>query len=436
MNNRGRVTIWIAVVVVVLVVGWWIFYSPYSPLRHEMAGEHTYKEITVAGVTKYYCAMHPWIIQDKPGNCPLCGMQLVPLEPGKAAAPAASSPVEGLAVVQVPPDRQQLLGVRTASVEERDLVKTIRTVGRVEWDERRIAYVQTKFEGWVEKVFVDYTGKYVKKGQPLLSIYSPDLVSAQEEFLIALEAKKRLGASGYPDVAKGGADLLESARRRLLLWDITEAQIEELAKTGKVKKSLILHSPLSGYVTEKMVFPNQMVKPDMKLYIVADLSTVWIQADLYESEVGIIKPGHAATVTLPYEPGVKLEGRVAYVYPYLEKETRTVKVRFEFPNKEGKLKPQMYANVELHVPLGKQIAVPEEAVIDTGTRKVVFVQTGPGQFEPREIHGGQRVEPYVAVPHGLKAGEQVVTSAQFLIDSESRFKAAVAATGMPPEHKH
>lgn len=435
MNIHGVAKVWIAGgIVVTVLVGWWLFFSPYSPLRHEMAGEHVWKEATLAGVTKYYCTMHPWIVQDKPGNCPLCGMQLVPLEEGKGT-PAPASTVEGLAVVQVPPERQQLLGIRTAPVEERELVKTIRTVGRVEWDERRIAYVQTKFEGWVEKVFVDYTGKFVKKGQPLLSVYSPDLVSAQEEFLIALEAKKRLGASGYPDVAKGGADLLESAKRRLLLWDITEAQIEELASTGKVKKSLILHSPLSGYVTEKMVFPNQMVKPDMKLYIVADLSTVWIQADLYESEIGIIKPGHAATVTLPYDPGAKLEGRVAYVYPYLEKETRTVKVRFEFPNKEGKLKPLMYATVELYVPLGKQLAVPEEAVIDTGVRKVVFVQTGPGQFEPREIHGGQRVEPYVAVPHGLKAGEQVVTSAQFLIDSESRFKAAVAA-GAPAEHKH
>lgn len=335
--------------------------------------------------------------------------------------------------VMVSPMRQQLSGVRTAVVEVKDLETTVRTVGRVDYDERKLARIHTKIEGWIEEIFVDFTGKSIKKGDPLFSVYSPDLVATQEEYLLALNAKQYLEGSPVQGVAQSGHSLLEAAKRRLLLWDITEQQIQELEQTGTPKKSLTLYSPISGVVVKKEAYQGVFVKPEMELYAIADLSTIWVNADIYEYEAPFVKVGQQATVTLSYFPSETFQGRLVYLYPYLKEKTRTLRARFEFRNtKDFKLKPEMFANVDLKIEVGRKLAVPEEAVIDTGTRQVVFVDQGDGMFEPRDVKLGAKVDEYYEVLSGLSKGEKVVTSANFLIDSESRLKAATGGMGGMP----
>jgi Cu(I)/Ag(I) efflux system membrane fusion protein len=321
--------------------------------------------------------------------------------------------------VRLSADRQQFLGVVLTPVVPRRLAREIRTVGRVEYDERRLAFVNTKFSGWIERLYVDFTGVYVRKGQTLMSIYSPELVSAQEEYLLALKAVRSM-----PEGASSSRELLDASRRRLLLWDIRESHIRDLEKTGRARRTLEIHSPSSGYVIEKMALQGLRVEPGMNLYKIADISRVWIDAAIYQNEVPLVKLGQEATVQLSYAPGETLTGRVAYVYPYLDEETRTVTVRIEFANLEAKLKPGMYAEVLLRSDQGEALAVPKSAVLDTGSRKLVFVSRGEGRFDPREIRTGYLAGDYYQVLEGLRAGEQVVTSANFLIDSESQLSTA------------
>jgi Cu(I)/Ag(I) efflux system membrane fusion protein len=320
--------------------------------------------------------------------------------------------------VQISPERQQLIGVRIGTVEKRPLQKVIRTNGRVEFDEKRLATISPKIGGWIEELYVDFTGAPVKKGAPLLTLYSPELVSTQEEYLAALRARQELAASPYPEVAASGNALVESARRRLRLWDISEEQIRELEQTGQVRKSLTLYSPYSGIVLEKMAFKGMRVEPGMALYKLADLSVVWLIADIYEYELPLIRLGQQASINLSYLPG--------------DAQTRTARVRFEFANPRGTLKPEMYAGVEITIRLGDKIAVPEGAIIDTGIRKVAIVEKGAGYFEPRDVKLGTKAGDYYEVLDGLKVGERVVTSANFLIDSESKLKEAVGGAG----HQH
>jgi Cu(I)/Ag(I) efflux system membrane fusion protein len=325
--------------------------------------------------------------------------------------------------VQVSLERQQLIGVKFGTVEMKPLEKVIRTVGRVDYDEKRIVTISPKIGGWIEDLYVDFTGKYVKKGEPLFTIYSPELVTSQEEYLIAFRVKN--------DLTKNQSTLLESARRRLKLWDITDDQIKALEESGQPKKALTLHSPFSGYVLEKVAYKGMNVMPGMALYKLADLSVVWLYADIYEYELPFIRLGQQATIQLSYLPGEVFTGKAIYIYPYLDPNTRTAKVRFEFPNPHGKLKPEMYANVEVKVHLGRKVAVPEGAIIDTGLRQMAIIDKGSGYFEPREVKVGAKVENYYEVVKGLKAGERVVTSANFLIDSESKFKEAMGEMNMP-----
>jgi membrane fusion protein, copper/silver efflux system len=324
--------------------------------------------------------------------------------------------------VVVSPERQQITGVRYGRVEYRDLEKVIRTVGRLEFDEKRISTVNPKIGGWIEELYVDYTGKLVRKGQPLLSIYSPDLVSTQQELLLALKAKEILSKSPIVDVATGGESLLEAARKRLLLWDITPKQIEALEKTGEIKKTLILYAPADGFVLEKMAFKGMSIMPGTALFKIGDLSTIWVIGDIYEYELPFIQVGQKAVITLTSFPGDSFEGTVTYIYPSLDPKTRTAKIRFDLPNPEFNLKPEMWANVELKIPLGRKIVVPEDAVMDSGTMQMVFVDRGQGHFESRHIQVGSKVLGYYEVISGLKEGERVVTSANFLIDSESQLK--------------
>jgi membrane fusion protein, copper/silver efflux system len=327
--------------------------------------------------------------------------------------------------VQISPEKQQLIGVKIGTAELRPLEKIIRTVGRVDYDEKRIATVSLKIGGWIEDLYVDFTGKFVNKGERLLTIYSPELVSTQEEYLLALRAKKTLGQSPFSEVASSGDSLAESAKRRLKLWDITDDEIRALEESGQSKKTITLYSPFSGFVLEKAAYPGMNVMPGVALYKLADLSVVWLLADIYEYELPFVHVGQEAAVQLSYLPGETFTGKAIYINPALDPNTRTAKVRFEFPNPHGKLKPEMYANVEIRIRLGQKLVVPDGAVIDTGTRQMVIIDKGSGYFEPREVKVGAKVDDYYEVTKGLKAGERVVTSANFLIDSESKLKEAM-----------
>ncbi len=334
--------------------------------------------------------------------------------------------------VQISPERQQLIGVKIGTVEIKPLEKVIRTVGRVDYDERRVVAVSPKIGGWIEDLYVDFTGRFVRQGEPLLTIYSPELVSTQEEYLIALQAKRDLVKSPFSEVVASGNSLAESARRRLKLWDISDDQIKALEENGQAKRTLTLYSPFSGFVLEKMVYKGMNVMPGMALFKLADLSVVWLYADIYEYELPFIRLGQQAFIQLSYLPGEIFTGKAIYIYPSLNPETRTAKVRFEFQNPHGKLKPEMFANVEIKVHLGTRLVVPEGAIIDTGLRQMAIIDKGNGYFEPREVKVGAKVDNYYEVTKGLKVGERVVTSANFLIDSESKFKEAVGAPG----HSH
>jgi Cu(I)/Ag(I) efflux system membrane fusion protein len=334
------------------------------------------------------------------------------------------------AAVMVSPARRQLIGVKTERVKERTLETVIRTVGTVDYDERRIRQINLRVSGWIAHLFVDYTGKYVREGDPLFTLYSPDLVSTQEEYLLAKRTLERVQASPVVHVRTGAEAQVASARNRLLLWSLTEEQIAELEQREKPQVETMIYSPIDGVVTKKMVLQGMYVTQEMNLYEIADLSTVWVSADIYEFEVPLVKEGQVATVTLASYPGEEFRGRVIYIYPYLNTETRTVKVRMEFSNPQGRLKPGMYGNAEIKAKDEKKLAIPQEAVLDSGTRKLVFVDKGQGMYEPREVKLGNKTGQLYPVLEGLTAGETVVTSATFLIDSESKLMAAANMMGM------
>jgi len=429
--------IWFWVVIVVLVIG--VAAAVISPRDRPVKGIAAAKK-----KVRYHCPMHPTYISDRPGECPICGMTLVPIKEEKKAKKELPG-IHGLATVTLTPEKIQLIGVRTEKVKWLGSEKEIRSVGLVKADETRISTVNTKIEGWVEKLFVDFEGKPVQRGQPMLSIYSPELVSTQQEYLLALRARERLSKSPFPEVTAGGERLLEATRQRLLLWDISPAEIAKVEKSGQPLKTLTLYAPVSGFVTKKHVYAGMQVMPGMALYEVADLSPIWVEADIYEYEMEDVKAGQPATLTVNAFPNRQWQGRVAFIYPYLESQTRTLKVRFEFPNPGLALKPGMYANVFLKIPLGRELVVPFEAVMDTGERRIVFLDRGQGRFQPREVKLGDKVnlalsnaegEDYYVVKEGLEEGDSVVTSGNFLIDSESRLKAATKAMEAMPEHKH
>ena len=334
--------------------------------------------------------------------------------------------------VHIPPERQQLIGVRFGTVVKQALQKVIRTVGRIETDEKRIGIVSPKIGGWIEELYVDFTGRFVRAGEPLLTIYSPELVATQEEYLLALAAQRDWAKSPFAEVSEGGRLLAESARRRLKLWDISDAQIQALEESREPKKTLTLYSPFTGHVLEKTVNKGQFVAAGTALFRIADLSVVWLIADIYEYELPAIRLGQAATIRMAYYPGESFTGKAIYIYPTLDPQTRTARVRYEFANPQGRLKPEMFTTVEILVRLGERLAVPEGAVIDTGVRQVVIVDRGAGTFEPREVRLGVKAGEVFEVLEGLAAGERVVTSANFLIDSESRLKDAVGGMG----HSH
>lgn len=366
--------------------------------------------------------MHPQYKSDKPGTAPDCGMELVPVYKDPAAAEKQDE--NGF---RIPTGKQQLMGVRYGTVVRAPVSKTLRATGRIAYDETKIARIHPKVEGWIEKVYVDFTGKLVQKGQPLVDIYSPALVSTQAEYLLAAKARDYLGSNSFREISSGALSLYDSARKRLLLWDIDEKSIEEIEKTGQPKKALTLYSPISGFVLDRKAYDRQRITPDTELYAIADLSNVWVLADIYEYESQQIQVGQRAQLELSYLPGKRVTGVVDYIYPQLEPSTRTLKVRIQLPNPQYQLKPDMYVNVTFNISYGTQIVVPAEAVLDSGAEQVVFVAHENGFFEPRKVKLGTEAEGRYVVLEGLKPGEPVVTSANFLIDSESRLKSAMSS---------
>ncbi|CAI8860684.1 MULTISPECIES: efflux RND transporter periplasmic adaptor subunit [Methylococcus] len=329
----------------------------------------------------------------------------------------------------ISPERLQSVGVKFEPAARRLLERTIRTVGRVEVDERQLSRVTVKLEGWIDRLLVNTTGASVRRGQVLFTLYSPELVATQEEYLIALRSIETLGESEFPEVAAGASALLEASRRRLLLWDIHESHIRDLERTGKVWTTLPIHAPRSGTVINKMAVEGLQTKPGDELYTIADLSRIWIMGDIYEYEMPLVSVGQVASVSLSYVPEVSLQARIGFIYPTVDPQTRTAKVRFELDNPGERLKPGMYANLELKIPLGMRLVVPKDAVLESGERQIIFIHLGGGRLEWRNARIGLRSGDWVEVLEGTREGEHVVTSANFLIDSESRLKSAVG--GMP-----
>lgn len=401
----------------------------------------------------------PVFAQGQAGHTgPPAKSQEMPGMPGMPAAPQEkAAPPQEVPQVEISSEQQQLIGVKTVKVAIKPLTKVIRTVGRIEADERKLATVNTKIEGWIEKLYVDYTGRYVRKGEPLVEIYSPELLATQQEFISTLKwAGRQTGTPHSSEAAHGARDetlpatssepvselkqmlskdaaaTLDAARERLRLWDISEEQIRKIEETRKPVRTLTLYSPVSGFVTQKMAVQGMKVMPGEKLFDVADLSTLWLIADIYEYEIPLIRVGDAAQISLSYFPGRVLTSRIDYVYPAVSADTRTAKVRFRLPNADGRLKPQMYTNVEIRINMGKKLVIPDSAVIDTGTEQVVYVDRGDGTFEPRQVEIGLRADGNVEVLRGLKAGEKVSSSANFLIDSEAQLKGVKPLGG----HQH
>lgn len=426
-RRMGSRRLWIGFLLSLILGGVGLGYWYRRELHPARSGSHLSEgNHEEAAQAVYYCPMHPEYTSDRPGECPICGMTLVKREEPKPEEAHSEAFPPG--TVRIDPRKQQLIGVTVGEVTFGPITHTIRTVGKITYDETKIARVHAKIEGWIEKVHVDFVGKFVRKGQPLLEIYSPELVATQQELLLALRAKELLGRSSYRDVASGAASLYEASRKRLEFWDIPEEEIQRIQRRGEPLRTLTLYAPVSGYVLARNAFERQRVTPETELYTIADLSTVWVLVDIYEYEAPMVRLGQKATMTLPYFPGEVFHGRVVYIYPQLDNTTRTLKVRLEFPNPGLRLKPDMYADVQLQISYGQQLSVPEEAVLDSGTEQIVFVAHEGGYFEPRRVRVGPKVANRYIILSGLKPGERIVTSGNFLVDSESRLKSAL--TGM------
>jgi RND family efflux transporter MFP subunit len=346
-----------------------------------------------------------------------------------------NTPPEGsappLTPVELSPERMQSIGVRTGKVEYRTIYSDIRATGTVDVDERRVAYVQTRYPGWVKDVLVNATYQLVKKGQPLFTIYSPELVASEQEYLLARTNAQRVGQSSVEGVSSGADTLLRAARERLLQWNISDSDISKLEASGKSLTDFTFNSPVSGYVIERMVLPNAYVQPEMRLYTIADLASVWVNVQVFQEDAGKLKPGDPAEVTVDAYPTRTFHARVEQVLPQIDPATRTLRVRLAMPNPNLLLKPGMFVNVRLRTPLGRQLLVPASAVLQGGNRQVVFIARGQGSFDPREVQLGTRTDDGFVVLKGLQAGDTVATSANFLIDSESQLQAAAGAYTPP-----
>lgn len=461
-NSRRNVTIITVLIISLLLISVLFKFGDRIPVVSEYFLEKQQDQQASAtkesDVEYWTCAMHPSVKMKDPGTCPICGMDLVPagrkspsgsmkidenaMDSGQSGSmdqmqdhsmhgmsPGTSGKNNGSSEFTVDTRRQQLINVKTEPVQTREMIKTIRTVGTVELDETKIEHIHTKFSGWIEEVFVDYQWQHVKKGDPLFTIYSPELVSTQEEYLLALRSKRILGDSKFEDISEGTESLVKASRNRLKLWDVSESQIREIEKTGKVKKSITIYSPITGHVSYKNAFENQYVEPQSLIYTIADHTTAWVNAEIYEDEIPLVGLGQKATLTVESYPDEEFHGEITFKWPHLMPKTRTTRVRFEFPNPDLKLLPEMYADVNLEIPLGERLSIPESAVLRTGKQNIVFVDKGNGYMDIRKVELGRKAGNYYEVNKGLNEGEMVVARANFLIDAESKLQAAIATWG-------
>jgi membrane fusion protein, copper/silver efflux system len=343
--------------------------------------------------------------------------------------PSAETP---LVPVQISAQRLQSIGVKTGKVETMLVEDEIRTTGAVAIDETKLAYVQVRYSGYIEKVFADATYQYIRKGQPLFTIYSPDIVATEREYLVAKQNQQQVAQSTVPGVASSAASLLDATSERLKQWGIPQQEIARLESTGQVQQELQFDSPVSGFITERNALPSVSVQPEMRLFTVADLSSVWVQAQVFQNDLGRIKVGDLATLTVSTFPGRTFRGRVDFIYPQLDTDTRTAKVRIVSSNADLQLKPGMFVNVTLKVPMGRQLVIPASGILQSGTRQIAFVARSDGYLDPREVELGPRIGDDFVVLKGLKSGEQIITSANFLIDSESQLQASLGSFVPPP----
>jgi RND family efflux transporter MFP subunit len=385
--------------------------------------------------------MHPAYKSDKPGIAPDCGMQLVPVydehgaQVGTRHEPVHPESVADLpaGTIQITPEKQQLIGVRFATAEYASSAEMLRAVGKVAIDETKVVRVHPKVDGWIEKVYVDFIGAPVRKDDPLLTLYSPEMLASEKEYLFALKARDIMQQGAIQSAVASSNSLIEASRRRLELWDLSEPQIQEIERTGQPIHSIMINSPASGVLTSRNSFPNQRVTPETELYAITDLSRVWIMADVFEADLPKLRVGQPAIIRMPYQSGSSFAARVDYVQPQVDPQTRTVKLRLETANPKMQLRPEMFVDVEFQLTSNRQLVVPADAVLDAGSKQTVFVDRGNGYLEPRQVQVGDRMGDRIAILAGLHAGERIVTSANFLIDSESQLQSAMA--GMT-EHPH
>jgi membrane fusion protein, copper/silver efflux system len=381
-------------------------------------------------ISHYTCPMHPSVKATEPGACPICGMDLTPVP--KAGSQSRSTDKEGVAFIHLTSDQQQLIGVTMDTVARQAAHLDVRAMGRVVFDETRLTDVNLKVSGWIQDLHVDYVGKPVRKGEPLFTLYSPDLVSSQEEYLLAYRGLNRVteyagtSRSQVTGSSVWSETLLTSARERLELWDLTTQQILELETIGKHSTTVTVYAPSDGIVMERMAVAGMFVKPGMRLYRIARLDSVWIKVDVYEQDVPSVRVGQSAEISLPNRPGMTFEGSVDYVYPYLDPKTRTVTVRIRAANPDDVLRPDTFADVVLRQSEETRLIVPEAAVLFSGKRRTVFVALGDGRFQPRAVSLGRKFQSGYEIISGLGSGDSVVTSANFLLDSESKLQNVVA----------
>ena len=430
MSNRR----FVVVLVVALTVALACAAGGYLLLRRTASGH----AVSDPAAVRFHCPMHPTVVSDRPGDCPICGMRLVPIEPEPEPEPEpATEHASDRAAVRIPRAKQQLIGVKTEEVGAMPFTRVVRAVARLTYDETRLRHVHTKIGGFVEVLHANATGELVRRGEPLLEIYSPELLASQQEYLVARKARERTAASTLPSVAATGDELVASARRRLELFDLDDEQIRELETTGVARRTVTVHAPISGFVLKRNVTQGERIEPGTTLLEVVDLSSVWAIASVYGNDVPFVRVGQPAAVSLSYLPGRTFAGRVSFISPTLEPTTRTVEVRIALANPGLELKPEMYGEARLEANLGPRLAVAESAVIETGRRSIVFVDKGSGLFEPREIRIGLRRDDVYEVLDGLVPGERVLTSGTFLVDSESKIKAALASMTEPaPDTSH
>jgi membrane fusion protein, copper/silver efflux system len=415
-------------------------------------------------VLYYVDPMHPWYKSDRPGIAPDCGMKLEPVY-ADGAAPAAAGrkplryrdpqdhsytsekpglnpesgntlePVYDEGAIAISPEKQQMIGMRYGYAEWTTDGQTIRAAGRVSPDETRVTRIHAKVDGWIERVMVDFTGASIHQGQPLLTLYSPELLASQQELLLALKAHGLMQHSSMAEAGGNSTALVEAARRRLELWDLGAAQIAEVERTGKPVKSVTLDSPASGYVTARNAFPGQRVTPETELYAVTDLSKVWVMTDVFEGDAAQVRVGQAAVVTLPGAAGA-FAAKVTYLMPQVDAATRTLKARLELENSSMRLRPEMFVEVSMKLGGARRLTVPADAVLDTGATRTVFLDRGNGTFEPRAVETGERIGDRVEVVKGLTPAERIVTSAAFLLDSETQMRGSEARATSSHDQSH